>query len=228
MMKRVLAAATVSCLLSAQAIAQQKTVTGTVSHDDGTPLGGVAVAVRGTTVAITTNGGGEFMVRAELGQVLVFRRIGYAPRERTVGENFVNARQGRVAGVEVTSTSGVPGASSSITIHAVYSISSGAQPLMVIDGLPMDNKTLYTNVLVASDAPGSTTACNNRAVDFTPQPGGVSDISARLAGATTHTIARTGVSFPAGQIHTVSARGDITVTFTTATTRPVLDNTANQ
>ena len=37
---------------------------------------------------------------------------------------------------------------------------------MVIDGLPMDNKTLNTGVL-ASDAPGSLTAFNNRGIDFT-------------------------------------------------------------
>src|ERR1044072_5554391 len=59
-----------------------------------------------------------------------------------------------------------PGSSSSITIRGVSSISSSNQPLMVIDGLPMDNKTLNTGVL-ASDAPGSTTAFSNRGVDFT-------------------------------------------------------------
>jgi TonB-linked SusC/RagA family outer membrane protein len=37
---------------------------------------------------------------------------------------------------------------------------------MIIDGLPMDNKTLNSGVL-ASDAPGSLTAFNNRGVDFT-------------------------------------------------------------
>ena len=74
--------------------------------------------------------------------------------------------QGRVAGVDVASTSGVPGASSSITIRGVSSISSSNQPLMIIDGLPMDNKTLNTGVL-ASDAPGSLTAFSNRGVDFT-------------------------------------------------------------
>ncbi len=72
---------------------------------------------------------------------------------QTQRENFVNALQGRVAGVEVTSSSGVPGASSSITIRGISSISSSNQPLMIIDGLPMDNKTLNTGVL-ASDAPG--------------------------------------------------------------------------
>ncbi|HEX8672963.1 MAG TPA: SusC/RagA family TonB-linked outer membrane protein, partial [Longimicrobium sp.] len=85
---------------------------------------------------------------------------------QTQRESFVNALQGRVAGVEVVSTSGVPGASSSITIRGVSSISSSNQPLMIVDGLPLDNKTLATGVL-ASGVPGSTTSFENRGVDFT-------------------------------------------------------------
>lgn len=84
----------------------------------------------------------------------------------TQRENFINSLQGRIAGVEVTSTSGVPGASSSITIRGVSSISSSNQPLFIIDGLPMDNKTLNTGVL-ASEAPGSPLGFANRGVDFT-------------------------------------------------------------
>jgi TonB-linked SusC/RagA family outer membrane protein len=84
----------------------------------------------------------------------------------TQRENFIDALQGRVAGVQVISTSGVPGASSSITIRGISSISGSNQPLMIIDGLPMDNKTLNTSQL-ASDAPGSLTAFSNRGVDFT-------------------------------------------------------------
>ena len=37
---------------------------------------------------------------------------------------------------------------------------------MIVDGLPIDNKTLNTTSL-ASDAPGSLTAFSNRGVDFT-------------------------------------------------------------
>ena len=57
---------------------------------------------------------------------------------------------------------------------------------------------------------------------------GVYDLSARLAGQTTNTIARTAVSFSAGRVYTITARGDITVTSTTATNRPFLDNTTNR
>jgi len=203
-------------LFAARVDAQQKTITGKVTTEQGAPLPGVSVVIKGTTGGTQTNSEGTYSVRVATGQVLQFRFIGTAPEERTIGaestlnvqlrrvamsldavvitalgqttaarslgtaqqsiqgaaiaetqrENFVNALQGRVAGVEVTTSSGVPGASSSITIRGVSSISSSNQPLMIIDGLPMDNKTLNTAVL-ASDAPGSTTAFNNRGVDFT-------------------------------------------------------------
>ncbi len=115
----------------------------------------------------------DAVVVTALGQTAVNRSIGTSQQTvsgadiaQTGRENFINGLQGRVAGVEVNSTSGVPGASASITIRGISSISSSNQPLMVIDGLPMDNKTLNTNVL-ASDAPGSPNAFNNRGVDFT-------------------------------------------------------------
>lgn len=203
-------------LLAAQLSAQQKTVTGKVTNEQGAPRPGVSITVRGTSTGTSSNRDGNYSISAAAGQVLQFRLIGNVPEERTVGaenvidvqlrklatnldvmvvtalgqttsqrslgtsqqtvdgsaivqtqrENFINALQGRVAGVDVTSSSGVPGASSSIIIRGVSSISSSNQPLMIVDGLPFDNKTLNTGVL-ASDAPGSVTAFNNRGVDFT-------------------------------------------------------------
>lgn len=63
---------------------------------------------------------------------------------------------------------------------------------------------------------------------FTAVPAAVYDLSTRYAGVTTNAIARTGVSFTAGKVYTISSRGDMTVTSTTATNRPFLDNTANR
>ena len=63
---------------------------------------------------------------------------------------------------------------------------------------------------------------------FTEVQGAVYDLFTRYAGSTTNVITRTAVSFSAGKVYTISARGDITVTSTTATTRPFLDNTANR
>lgn len=58
--------------------------------------------------------------------------------------------------------------------------------------------------------------------------GGVVDLVVRTAGVTTPAFTRTAVSFSPGRVYTVTARGDITVTSTTATNRPSLDLTANR
>jgi hypothetical protein len=63
---------------------------------------------------------------------------------------------------------------------------------------------------------------------FTSLPGGVYDLATRYAGSTTNAIVRTAVSFSPGRVYTIGARGDITITSTTATNRPFLDNTANR
>ena len=63
---------------------------------------------------------------------------------------------------------------------------------------------------------------------FTAVPNGVYDLNTRFTGQGTNAISRTAVSFSAGKVYTISARGDITVTSTTLATRPQLDNTANR
>lgn len=203
-------------LITTQLWAQQNAVSGKVTDDEGLPLPGVSVKIKGATSGTSTNTDGNYTIQAAKGQVLTFTFIGMATQDRTIGdetvinvqlksgtqslnevvvtalgqtvqqrslgtsqqtvkgadiantqrENFINSLQGRVAGVEVNNSSGVPGASSSITIRGVSSISGSNQPLFIVDGLPIDNKTLNTNVF-ASDAPGSGTALNNRGVDFT-------------------------------------------------------------
>src|SRR5256886_348872 len=107
-----------------------------------------------------------------LGETASQRSLGTAQQSvrgteiaETQRENFFNALSGRVAGVDVTSTSGVPGASSSLVIRGVSSISSSNQPLIIVDGLPIDNRTVNTGVR-ASDK-SSVTAFSNRGVDFT-------------------------------------------------------------
>lgn len=115
-------------------------------------LQAVVVTALGQTAAKRSLGTSQQMVRGSV----------VAQSQR---ENFINSLSGRVAGVDVTSTSGLPGASSMITIRGVSSISSNNQPLVVIDGLPADNKTMNTAFL-ASDV-SSNTALSNRGVDFT-------------------------------------------------------------
>jgi TonB-linked SusC/RagA family outer membrane protein len=115
----------------------------------------------------------DAIVVTALGQNMTERSVGTAQQTvqgvdiaQTQRTNFVNSLQGRVAGVQVATTSGVPGASSEITIRGISSISSSNQPLMIVDGLPLDNKVMNSNTL-ASGRAGSANSFENRAVDFT-------------------------------------------------------------
>jgi hypothetical protein len=84
------------------------------------------------------------------------------------------------------------------------------------------NTTTTTEVAI-----GSTVAYKSGGV-FTSVLNGVYDLSTRTAGSSTSIITRTAVSFVAGRVYTIGARGDITVVSTTATNRPFLDNTMNR
>ncbi len=54
-------------------------------------------------------------------------------------DNLVNALAGKVAGVQITNSSGMPGSSARIVIRGASSLTGNNQALLVIDGIPMDN-----------------------------------------------------------------------------------------
>jgi len=75
-------------LLTTQVIAQQITVTGKVtSADDGLPIPGVSVKIKGGTTVVQTNTNGTYSIQASAASVLVFSYIGMASQEKTVGSN---------------------------------------------------------------------------------------------------------------------------------------------
>ncbi|GDX87834.1 hypothetical protein LBMAG44_17470 [Gemmatimonadota bacterium] len=89
--------------------------------------------------------------------------------------------------------------------------------------------TLYAkNTTTLAEVPLGAAVAYKGAGAFVSVPVAVYDLGARVAGASANTISRTAVSFVAGRVYTVGARGDITITSTTATNRSFLDNTANR
>lgn len=58
--------------------------------------------------------------------------------KKSKGSSFMEAMQGRVAGVQVTSNSGEPGSDIDITIRGGNSINAGTQPLYIIDDVQID------------------------------------------------------------------------------------------
>ncbi|WP_299289708.1 SusC/RagA family TonB-linked outer membrane protein [uncultured Mucilaginibacter sp.] len=65
--------------------------------------------------------------------------------------------QGRIAGVQVTPSSGEPGGSASINIRGTGSIRAGNDPLYVIDGVPITNDT-YSGSGATTGSLGSSSA----------------------------------------------------------------------
>jgi TonB-linked SusC/RagA family outer membrane protein len=82
-------------------------------------------------------------------------------------DNFLVSMQGRVAGLNMTPTSGQAGASVNIQLRGPSSIDGNNQPLFVVDGLPIDNRTFSQGALV-SDQPNRTADYLNRAGDINP------------------------------------------------------------
>lgn len=105
------------------------------------------------TVVVT--GMGVEMEKQKLGVT-----IGNVSSEEVINSkaiDAISAIQGKVANVEITSSSGEPGASSYIRIRGANSITGGTQPLIVVDGSPIDNSEIgtstggYTQMNRASD-----------------------------------------------------------------------------
>jgi TonB-linked SusC/RagA family outer membrane protein len=61
--------------------------------------------------------------------------------------SFDKMLSGKVAGVQITSTSGQPGAASQVRIRGTSSLNAGNEPLYVVDGIPVmqGDQTYYTN-----------------------------------------------------------------------------------
>jgi TonB-linked SusC/RagA family outer membrane protein len=175
--------------INAIALAQEIVATGTVTNDQGEALPGVSITEKGTKNGATSDIDGKFRLRVSGPKaILVFRFIGYAPKEVPAGNggqlnvrlendtreltgvvvtalgikrqeralgysiatldgskvnsvkevNVANALSGKVAGVNVRSAGSDPGASVFVTIRGESSFGS-RQPLLVVDGIPMDN-----------------------------------------------------------------------------------------
>ena len=76
------------------------------------------------------------------------RALGYSTQEVSGNAitgaketNVVNALSGKIAGVQVQSSAGVPGASTKIYLRGANSFIGDNQPLFVVDGIPYDNTT---------------------------------------------------------------------------------------
>jgi len=80
--------------------------------------------------------------------------------------NIISSLSGKVSGIEITSTSGEPGSSTYIRIRGANTIQSSQQPLIVVDGSPIDNSTFGNSLGRYGAGQGATST--NRAMDINP------------------------------------------------------------
>jgi len=95
-----------------QVFAQNRTVTGTVtSKDDGTPIPGVTVKVKGTSNGVSTNSAGKYSISVPEGATLQFSAIGFsattAPVKGPVTNISLSTASNQLGEVVVTGALGV-------------------------------------------------------------------------------------------------------------------------
>ncbi|SFE49169.1 SusC/RagA family TonB-linked outer membrane protein [Sunxiuqinia elliptica] len=120
----------------------------------------------------------EIMVTAEFGMKRVSRSIGSSVQNIKAKditdsgrESFISALQGRVAGLNVSSSGGTPGSSTTVVLRSITSISGNNQPLYVVDGIPMNNSTFNPGNLADGGASFSVRNLDfaSRGNDFNPE-----------------------------------------------------------
>ncbi|KAA9338308.1 SusC/RagA family TonB-linked outer membrane protein [Hymenobacter busanensis] len=111
---------------------------------------------------------GEVVVTA-LGREEEKKSLGYSVQDVKGADltqaretNVVNSLQGKVAGVQISNSSGQPGSSSRIVIRGAKSVTGSSQPLFVIDGQPIDNSNF------ANSGPNGGVDYGNAASDINP------------------------------------------------------------
>jgi len=112
----------------------------------------------------------EGVVVTALGISRERKSLGYAVQDvgteelsRTGNNSLLGALQGKVAGVEIKPSSGMPGASSQFQIRGARSFTGNNTPLYVVDGMPIASTPAFStgNSVTGSDI-------SNRAIDINP------------------------------------------------------------
>lgn len=158
--------------MPAVAVAVEGTATGTTTDLDGAYT--ISVPSNGSlvfsfmgyeTATVKVNGRKVINVVLTPGSIeiedVVITAMGIKRSEKAIGyaastikgdeisskraNDIMSSLAGKVAGVQIASTSSDPGASQSVIIRGVSSLSGSNQPLYVIDGVPMNNSAHYSS-----------------------------------------------------------------------------------
>ena len=165
------------------------TISGIVKDENGLPIIGATVKVRGAQMGVVTDIDGKFSLKTSVGSILTVSYIGYKTQDIKVQEggslniklepeskqlnevvvtalgikrsqkalsynvqqvtsddlirnkdaNFINSLAGKVAGVNINTSSAGVGGASKVVMRGAKAIEQSSNALYVIDGVPMFN-----------------------------------------------------------------------------------------
>ncbi len=147
--------------------AQEKTVSGNVTDQDGLPLPGVSIIVVGTTNGTQTDFDGNYSIGVDEGDVLRFSYLGQRTEERTVGsESTINVQlaQDAEALEEVIVTgqgSGIQRRKLSTTVDVLDAEDIDKLPANQIDQL-LQSTTPSAQIRLSSGQPGTAAIIRTR------------------------------------------------------------------
>jgi len=203
--------------MSIGSLLAQTRVTGSVVDDEGQPVIGASIQIKGTGQGTVTDVDGRFLLSAPENATLVFsyvgmktqelpisatmhvilqsdteeleevvvtamgiqkerKALGYAVQDlkseellKNKSANVINSLAGKIAGVNVTQSSGAAGAGAQIILRGGTSLERDNQPLFVVDGVIYDNSTVIGGNSAFDGALTTATSYGNRVMDINPE-----------------------------------------------------------
>lgn len=143
-----------------QVFAQNSTINGTVrGKDDGLPVPGVSVKIKGSSAGTQTNTNGQYSITAPPTAVLTFSFIGYLPQEATVPANGVlnvvlELSSKELSEVVVTGYQTKTRVSNSSSISTVAAKEIANKPIPGIDNL-LQGKAAGVQITTENGRPGA-------------------------------------------------------------------------
>jgi len=118
----------------------------------------------------------EDVVITALGIKKERKALGYAVQDikseeilKNKTSNVINSLSGKIAGVNVTQTSGAAGAGANIILRGGTSLERDNQPLFVVDGVIYDNSTLVNGNSAFDGSIATSSTYSNRVMDTNPE-----------------------------------------------------------
>lgn len=146
-----------------------------VGYVTKTVIVGSSTVINVTLVKSEAENMGEVIVTA-MGIRREKKALGYAAQDLGAEElmknktaNIVNSLAGKIAGVNVTQTSGGAGAGASIILRGGTSLQRDNQPLFVVDGLIYDNSASINGESGFDGAQSTNSTYSNRVMDINPE-----------------------------------------------------------